>query len=129
MKLILKKIFQRMNPKLSGVYGLAGIVLILLGLFGFSYGAAFFFWPLAVICFSLIVYPTLFCWGIVTGAFSAAAITYIGFTIFELTTKGQESTIFSDGILVYLIYITIIILIPIGLFMAKPSTFKEITER
>jgi len=118
-----------MNPKFPVIYGLAGIVLSLLGLAGFQYGAAYLYWPLAIICFSLIVYPTLFAWGLITFAYSTAVLIYIGFTIFELITEGQESTIFSDGIFVYLIYISIIIAIALGLILSKPLLINERPER
>ncbi|WP_169719859.1 hypothetical protein [Zooshikella ganghwensis] len=118
-----------MNPKFPGVYGFAGFILLLLGLFGFQYGAAIFYWPLALICFSLICYPTLFCWGLITFAYILAALIYIGFTIIELLTKGQNSPIFSDGILVYGIYVAIIILLAFFLLMAKPSDIDDNTDR
>lgn len=118
-----------MNPALPGLYAIAGIVLTLLGLFGIQYGAALFFWPLAIICFSLILYPTLFGWGLITGLFTTATCIYIGFTIIELIKKGGESTIFSDGIFVYLFYLAVIITITTGLYIAKPTPMNHHRKR
>lgn len=114
-----------MRPSFPGVYALAGIVLSLIGVTGIHYGAAFLFWPLAITCFSLIVYPTLFTWGLMTGAFLFAAHLYIGCTIFELAANGTASIIFSDTMLVYLLYLAIIFIIASAFILAKPLPINE----
>ena len=124
LKIIIHKLFSRRNKNIPAIYGTAGAFLFIIGLFGISYGAAFLFWPLAIACFSLSFYPTLFAWGIIASCFLVASITYIGFTIIEILTKGTSSTIFSDGIIIYVLYVVIILILSIGILVTKPSKLK-----
>ncbi len=120
-----KILFSRRKSTFPVVYGVAGVFLSVLGLIGFYYGAALLFWPLAFVCFSLIIYPTLFAWVVIAGSFFVASLVYFGFTIFELLTQGSESTIFSDGIIVYIIYIAIILLLSFGILVSIPLDLKD----
>ncbi len=125
IKSIGKKLFNRRKATIPVVYGISGIFLAVIGLFGFNYGAALIFWPLAFVCFSLMIYPTLFAWGIIASCFVTASIAYIGFTIFELLTQGTNSTIFSDNIIVYILYVAVILLLTFGIFAAIPPELKD----
>ncbi len=118
MKSILLKLTKRRQPCFGLVYAFSGVVLFLIGITGVQYGAAYFYWPLSVLCFSLLFYPTLFAWGLISGLYNIAALVYIGFTIKELITKGSESTIYSDGML-YFIYIFVITMLSVGLLCSK----------
>ena len=123
MKSTLLKIFERRQPRFALVYAFSGFMLFIIGLTGFQYGAAYLYWPLSALCLSLLFYPTLFAWGLISGLYNIAALIYIAFTIKELVTKGSESTIYSDGML-YFIYIFVIILLSVGLLYSKPTLPK-----
>ena len=124
LKVISHKLFSRREKNIPAIYGLAGAFLFVIGLFGLPYGAAILFWPLAIACFSLTFYPTLFAWGVIASCFLGASIAYVGFTIIEILTKGTSSTIFSDGILIYILYVLIVLILSIGILVTKPSKLK-----
>ncbi len=125
LRAIIHKLFSRRKANIPIAYGVAGVFLFVIGLFGFYYGAALLFWPLAMACFSLIFYPTLFAWSVIAGCFLVASVTYIGFTIIELIREGTSSTIFSDGIMVYILYVSIIIILSLVILAAMPSKLNN----
>jgi len=123
-----KMLIEKRKARLMPIYVLATVFLLFLSLAGFQYGGTFIYLPLAIICLSIVLYPTLIAWGIMLALSSAAVITYFIFTIYELIAKGTSSTIFSDGILVYLIYVGFICAIWLGIFASKPARIKQMQE-
>ena len=115
-----RRLFSRRDTKFAAVYAIAGIFLFLIGLVGFAYAAPLLFWPLSLLCFSLVRRPSLFAWGAIFGSYTVGVAVYVVFTVTELIERGAESTIFSDGP-VYFLFVAIVVAIWVGLLLSKPG--------
>ncbi len=85
-----KMLIERRIPKFRFLYLVTGVFLLLLGVLMSHVGAQYILWPVAVLCFSLMIYPTLLTWMISVVLFMISAVYHTILLIDQLMLLGSE---------------------------------------
>ena len=122
-KLNWKIFIEKRKPVLKISYIIAGVFLFLIGLTGFQYGAALMYWPLALICFSMVFYPNLLAWLIILLIFISGIIMYAHLLISKIIqhVNGQTPWDYSEIIMFIPVLILILTGITFFVFKTKPK--------
>jgi hypothetical protein len=87
------------------------------------YGAALLYWTPILVCLSLVIYPTLLAWGIITLIYLCCSGIYIYAMIRDIIVP-SKSGIYSDGC-----FGPLFVLIIIGLTIFVVTSFPKRIEK
>jgi len=124
-----KLLIERRIPKFRSIYLVTGVFLIFLGWMKSYMGAQMILWPIAVLCFSLMVYPTLLTWMMSIVIFMTGSVYYSILLIEQLIWIRSEvkvAYILRDVPIAFPSFVVFSILITIGIIMAKPKTIQNV---
>ena len=124
----LKMLIERRSPKFRVGYIMSGLVLTFIGVIGFHYGAFIIFWPIAALCFSLAIYPTLITWALTTGIFIFGSIFYSNMLreeILAMQSDVKVSYTLRNDPIAFPAFVVIIIFVTLFVVIAKPTIVKN----
>jgi hypothetical protein len=126
----LKSLIEKRERKFIPLWVCLALFFFLVGLMGFPYGAALFYWPLAAIFLAQVFHPTLLVWGLAFGLCLAGGVMYVQYLIVELVGVYRKKRVFisadADDLIVVLFFVVVLISFAGLLYFAKP---KKLTKK
>lgn len=121
-------LIERRIPKFRFLYLVTGVFLIFLGWMKSYMGAQMILWPIAVLCFSLMIYPTLLTWMMSVVIFMTGSVHYSILLVEQLIWMRSEvkvAYILRDAPIAFPSFVVFIIFVTISIIMAKPKTIQH----
>lgn len=127
-KITFKRLLERRTPKYRYIYLIAALFLIFWGVSWFFMGAHIILFPIALLCLSMTVYPTLLTWIIIVILFMTGAIHYSIVLIDELIAMRSENKIayiLGDYPVGFPLMVLSIIVLTLSMIIAKPKKIEK----
>ena len=125
MTRLLKYLFGKYTMKGCWVFLFPAVVLSLIGITGYEYGALFLYLVPALICLAQCFYPTVFVRGLFFVIFSAGSAVYcvaILSDVYRLAVGGHPSILLDvDDSVVFILFLLILLVITFALYAIRPG--------
>lgn len=126
-KSVMNRLFQRRRPTHKYIYLVSALFVVFWGVKWSYMGAYVIFFPVAILCVSMVYYPTLFTWIIISILFMLSAIYYTILLVNQfivMQSQNKVAYILEDHPISFPLVVLFMIVLSIAIIIAKPKKIE-----